>query len=149
VFAISEEEEGAVEALIERFLGEPKVEDFQETEKEAAFFRSAPGPMPGGGAWLEWFYQKLQAPKKRDVDSWNKHFEKLDRWRAAFPDSPTPLTVAARAHITRGWEERGTAYANTVSEARWIIFHDELERAAKLAERARAMAGHDADAARP
>lgn len=144
-FPISAEKIAEIEAATAKFCGDPQSEDFDALEAHAAFIRSAPGPMPSGGQWLIWFYGNLAAPEKRDSDSWKKHFEKLDRWIAAKPESVTPVIIAARAHIARGWEERGGGFANTVSEARWVIFHDQIERATELLEQARDIKDHDAD----
>jgi hypothetical protein len=145
IFYLTPEQADAWNKAADGLKGEATKEDFERLEKQFAFFRQAPGAMWDGTSWLLWFYEILHEPEKHDVDSWNAHFAKLDRWMKAFPESATPLELAARAHLARGWEERGTGYANTVSEARWAIFHDQIEQAYDLLEKAREMKGHDVD----
>lgn len=145
IFLITPEQSDAWEKAENGLKGEPTKEDFERLEKQFEFFRQAPGTMRDGTSWLLWCYEILHEPEKHDVDSWNAHFAKLDRWMKAFPESPTPLELAARTHIARGWEERGSGYANTVSEARWAIFRDQIEQAYELLEKAREMKGHDVD----
>lgn len=142
---ISAEQVTQAEKDFAAFQGNPTREDFARLEDHIALFRAAREPATDGQVWPEWFHQSLQAPQKRDADSWKAHFEKFDRWMAAFPQSPTPLTAKASGHIVLAWEERGSGYANTVSEAQWLLFRDNIERAKELLDKARTLPNHDAD----
>ena len=144
-FEFPKEKVVEIEKDCNKFIeGEPTKDDFARLEEHYALLKTATAPAIDGEVWLEWFYGMLESPTKEDSDSWKLHYEKLDRWRAAFPQSPVPLTAAARAHVKHGWSERGTGLARTVTEAQWLLFHDHLERAKELLDQARELPSHDA-----
>lgn len=144
-FEMPPEQVAEFKDLVANVEGEPAREDFAKLEEHFAAARAAPAPGANGISWLEWYYAHFAAPEKEDLESFKRFWERLDRWIAAFPESPTPLVCKAYSHIHYGWSERGSGYANTVSEARWAVFHDQLESALKLLERARELKGHDAE----
>ena len=64
-----------------------------------------------------------------------------------FPNDPGVEVFKGNAMVEWAWDARGSGYANTVSAAGWIMFHDRLARAAAVLEKA--WAAHPTDPGAP
>lgn len=65
------------------------------------------------------------------------------RWQEAVPESPLPLIYLGKIEITRAWKDRGSGYADTVTEEGWKGFYLHLERATAHLQKATSLAPPD------
>lgn len=95
--------------------------DFAALEAEASHARDGKQRFPGGVWKLYTFYEAVVAPGtgRPSTSAWAAHIEKLKRWVAAEPKSPTPLIALAEAYVSLGFQGRGSGYADTVTDSGW------------------------------
>jgi len=65
---------------------------------------------------LNAFYLVVDRPEKPDDAAEKEHFERLERWQKAMPDSLTPRIALGDAYLHYAWVARGTGYADTITE---------------------------------
>jgi WD40 repeat protein len=110
-------------------------EDFAELERLADELRTTKARFPEGLWKLSRFYAGLSSPGYAD-DQWKGHLERLDRWRAQFPESITEPVVRAESWTSYGWAARGSGYASTVTEEAAKLLADRLADARRILESA-------------
>jgi hypothetical protein len=94
------------------------------------------------------WYTLLSRPQYTGSSDYTHHFVKLEEWGRRMPQSPTPLVVLGRAHVTWAWEARGSGLANTVTEDGGKKFGERLQEAASMLTKAIAMGAQDGEAHR-
>lgn len=88
-----------------------------------------------GGDWKVFHYYKAltaghvieDAPIESD---WVNVIAALTEWEKLSPGSPIPALLLADAYTSYAWFARGNGLANTVSEAKWSLFKDRLNKGA-------------------
>jgi len=99
-----------------------------------------------GGAWkLHSFYAVAQGPGSLTStnDVWQAHIARLNRWVAAYPNSPTSHIALARAYERYAWKARGMGDANTVTADGWKQFKARIQQAREILEASQSIAGKD------
>lgn len=136
------------EELQNRVRGLLKDRNWDELEKIVQELRTKKLRFPGGIWKLDLFYDGLAEPKKHTVPrDWDIFFTKLQEWKAAKPDSVTPLIALGRGYISYAWDARGGGYASTVTEEGWRLFRERLAKAREyLLETAMKMPDKDPEA---
>jgi hypothetical protein len=102
-------------------------DDFTALEYLAARLRSRPSFCPWDARFS--LYDKMLDDTARISYRFSDGDEVLANWLAKFPNSETVRLAVAQQHIWRGWEARGTGWANTVSRDAWQVFHENIEQA--------------------
>jgi hypothetical protein len=102
-------------------------EDFLWLEQTAAKARDGKERFEGGYWVLKDFYDGLM-PKDNSDAEYEKLFERLERWKKAFPDSITARIAVAEAWQSYAGEARGGGYANTVAEEGWRLFQERMKK---------------------
>jgi hypothetical protein len=112
--------------------------NWDELEKLALEYRTQKLRFPSGRWKLEWFYRAVESlPEGRSAPkNWSGYFAALEEWKAAKPQSVTPLIVLGSSYIGYAWEARGTDYAKNVTEEGWRLFRERLVRARAYLEAA-------------
>lgn len=112
--------------------------NWDQLEKRALEYRTQKLRFPSGRWKLELFYSAVEslpeggsAPK-----NWSGYFATLEEWKAAKPQSVTPLIVLGSSYINYAWEARGTDYAKNVTKEGWRLFRERLVKARTLLEAA-------------
>jgi hypothetical protein len=86
-----------------------------------------------GGVWkLFVFYEGVASPAAGDragAADWSKQIEILESWVSASPTSVTARVALAEAYRNVGWKARGGGFSNTVSDANWLQFEKQDEKA--------------------
>jgi len=93
-----------------------------------------------GGMWkLHVMYSGLAQPQGHATEEdWKTHFAQLERWTVAVPSSSAARIALACSYLSYAWDARGGETADTVSESRWRLFSERLEKAqAELNEAAK------------
>lgn len=67
------------------------------------------------------------------------HFARIEKWKAAYPDSITWRVVLAASYRQCGWRERGTGFASTVTEKGWRAFSQYLAKAQAVLDETHAL----------
>lgn len=107
---------------------------FDELEEMAETFRSQRTRKPNGGWLLDDYYGAIDVlVDDETADRKFADYSKLiDEWRAAYPNSPTPIIAKAELLVDYGWHLRGGGYANTVFKNQWKMFGEKLHEAFEL-----------------
>ena len=89
-----------------------------------------------GAIWmLRASYSGLDGPdyysEEGTDEQWQAHFQNLEKWKAAYPDSITARVAAAKSWINYAWQARGGGYADTVSDENSRIFAERITDGAK------------------
>ncbi len=137
-FAITPERRELVEALADFYSDDPADETFAVLEKWLARFRRELKPTPEGIILLEFACEELSHPVTPEPTAaqWEKHLEKLQRWRTLHPDSGSADAVLGHAYFTRGVRARGSGLASTVTAQGWRQLAEDTPRARESLERA-------------
>ena len=117
-------------------------EDFAALDQAAQAWRTSRSRFPGGVWRLFVLYEALSAPPAGDDASnsqWLAHLARLQRWVARRPDSITARIALAESHLDYGWNARGEGFANTVTDAGWRVFGEQLQIAAGILKQAAAL----------
>ncbi|HEV2969689.1 MAG TPA: NPCBM/NEW2 domain-containing protein [Pirellulales bacterium] len=93
----------------------------------------------GGMSLLGSLYESLSNSVDSSDEGWQKHFDRLERWRTAQPASITPLIVLGSAYTDYAWRARGHDYAKNVPEDAWPKFKERLKKARAYFEQAQAL----------
>ncbi len=111
--------------------------DYAQLEKTADDLRKTKARFPEGVWKLPSFYDGITPkPLGARPPDWKGWFDKLDAWKAAFPDSPTQPVARAEALINYAWDARGGGYANTVTSEGWKLLAERLAQARGVLEEA-------------
>lgn len=105
-------------------------EDFPWLEKTASKARESKEKMNGGFWKIRTFYAGIQPLNNTDLE-YQKLFEKLNRWKNAYPDSITPRVAISEAWQSYAGEARGGGYADTVTEEGWRLFRERMGKSEK------------------
>ena len=84
-----------------------------------------------------WDYFSGESP---ELNSWDKDYQKIRRWRAAYPQSACAPLVEAKYWEAYAWHTRGGDYADTVTSEGWQLFAQRLAKADKVLEESRSLA---------
>jgi hypothetical protein len=118
-------------------------EKYETLEKTAADWRQTKARFSNGIWKLRWFFAAFDSPTEKTEEGWKYLFEKLNRWMALYPNSVTARVAAATAWSSYACVGRGDGYASTVSERRWQLYKERLEKAYELASIAPAKPSDD------
>ncbi|MFA6243780.1 MAG: ankyrin repeat domain-containing protein [Candidatus Hydrogenedentales bacterium] len=114
-------------------------EQFDVLEAIAKRLRDEKVRWPNGDWQLDQFYDWLSRQVHFfDAPGEAAHFARIEKWKAAYPDSITWRLVLAGSYRECGWRERGGGYASTVTEAGWKKFHEYLAKAQTALDETRA-----------
>lgn len=111
-----------------RFLFENTVrsllaqKQFDVLERIAANARSTKARFPGGEWKLHWIYEGLQLGVLEAEYAWRAHFDNLNAWMTAYPDSITAKIAAGKSQVIYAWKARSDKYAEEVPEEAWQTF---------------------------
>jgi hypothetical protein len=78
------------------------------------------------GVWQPDFYSETASDEQ-----WQAHFAKLDKWKAAYPESISARVAAAKSWAFYAWQARGEGLGASVSEENFSIFDKRIARAKK------------------
>ncbi len=98
------------------------------------------------GDWkLHALYGVVQGPGSLTStdDVWTAHLARLQRWVAAYPNSPTPHVALGRAYTRYAWKARGLGYAKTVTSQGWKQYRERIAQARATLEDAKTLAQKD------
>lgn len=137
-FAITPERREWLEALADFYSDDPADETFAALEKWLVRFRRELKPTAEGIILLEFAYEALSHPVLREPTAaqWEKHLEKLQRWRTLHPESDSADAALGHAYFTRGMYARGSGLASTVTAQGWKQLAEDIPRARESLERA-------------
>jgi hypothetical protein len=89
-----------------------------------------------GGVWLlSASYSGLQGPNyysnEGTDEQWQSHFENLQKWKAAYPNSISARVATANSWVMYAWKARGSATVNSVSNEHFRTFDERIGEARK------------------
>lgn len=64
-----------------------------------------------------------------------KFYNQIEEWEKAYPDSPAPKLVRARAAVTTAWKFRGGDFAAATTRPNFERFHEELRKAERMVKK--------------
>jgi tetratricopeptide (TPR) repeat protein len=99
-----------------------------------------------GLTMLNQTYVGMAWPKDHNAGAWKKHLDRLERWKTAKPNSPTPLVALGDSYIRYAWKARGEGYAYTVTEDSAKAMEERIARARENLEQAMKMKPNDPEA---
>ncbi|MGC2236023.1 MAG: hypothetical protein WA584_07670 [Pyrinomonadaceae bacterium] len=117
--------------LSRRAFEELEKENFAWIEQQAEKARKGKELLPGGYWKIAYIYFGLDAPANNTDEAYQKHFERLNRWKEKFPKSITARVALASSWFSYSAEASGTGYAYTVSDEDRKLSHERLENAEK------------------
>jgi hypothetical protein len=107
--------------------------NFDELEKIVRDARQTKGRVVGGtwklALYYEAIYKTFLTPDSTESD-WKMHFDSLNKWIAAKPESAAARISLAKAYVDYAWVARGGGYAGTVSDRSWELFNERIGLAA-------------------
>jgi len=116
---------GEFAAKVYQKLGE---EDFAWLEETASKARKNKERLKGGYWAIRTFYSGIQ-PGYNSEAEYEKLIEKLNRWKTAYPESPTPYIALFEAWAAYAVDARGTGYVDTVSRENWQLYKERMKNA--------------------
>lgn len=78
-----------------------------------------------------------------EARDWQIRYDRLSEWREKFPRSATVELAQAIYYFEYAYAVRGSGYANTVKNEAWPTFHENMEKAHQLLEKASPAAKQD------
>jgi hypothetical protein len=108
-------------------------EKYETLEKIAADLRRTKARFPDGIWKLRYFYLAFESPTEKNEEGWKHHLNKLSQWMERYPNSVTARVATGYGWLKYGTYARGTNYASTVSERRWQLLKERLDKAYELA----------------
>ncbi len=114
---------------------------FEQLEEIAGAARSQKERYRGGAWKLRIFYKTIQEPGSLTATdaAWDAHIDRLRRWIAAKPNSPTPRVALAQSYLQLAWKARGNGYANTVTSDDWKLFNQRVQQAQETLQQAESL----------
>ena len=109
--------------------------DFQQLEMEAREIRGNQARLQGGVWKLYGFYEAVSAPNGgagASASDWIAHFDALQKWIRAYPDSATARIALANSYIDYAWRARGTGNGDSVSDLAWSVFAHRIDLAESI-----------------
>jgi hypothetical protein len=102
-------------------------EDFAQLEKIAKQNRIEKGHLIGG-VWKIWAFHggtgwPVSASKPSESE-WQAQFAILKKWNAAYPNSTAARLSLAYLYINYSWAERGSGFADSITDAQWKLFYE-------------------------
>lgn len=106
-------------------------EDFRQLDQLADTTLTQKQRLLGGGWKLKAFYTALRDPGSFTAtdDAWNAHFDRLERWISASPDSSAPRVALAESQIRFAWKARGNGPGSKVTAESWSLFNERIDAA--------------------
>ena len=121
-------------------------EQFDQLEKLMTEYRSQKTEFYQGPIPLRVAYDELDGLNRNSTDDiWQAYLAKLEKWKAAYPESPTPLVVLGKVYTSWAWKARGSGYANTVTDEGWRLMRERLAKAREYLETADKLSVRDAE----
>lgn len=118
--------------LSEAIVEDIKASDFKSLidaasswEKQGCLLKSGE---PRINYWLSGFSRSFSRL------GWGNSLEKIEKFKAVYPDSPLPLLAEARYWSDYANNARGSGYARTVTPEGWRLFKERLEKSESLME---------------
>ena len=116
-------------------------EKFEQLDCLADRARSNKEKFPGGAWKLHTIYVSLDSPVQYPVAhatpaEWGVHFQHLQKWVTARPQSITARVALARAYLDYGYEARGEGSSDTVSQNGWKLFKERSAEAKRILQEA-------------
>jgi hypothetical protein len=104
-------------------------EKFKELDEFGSAARSSKARFAGGGWLLYTFYIGVAHPRDNTDEGWQALIARLQRWKAASPQSISASVALASAYVSWAWKARGTGVAETVSADAWPLFEERIHQA--------------------
>lgn len=98
---------------------------FSELENMADKFRTEKTRFPDGGWKISAFYLSFEDP----YYGWDDLLQNLDIWLKLYPNSITARVATGNVWCAYAWAARGSGYADTVTEKKWNLFNDRINKA--------------------
>ena len=139
-------EREAIRATVLRLFS---ANDFNALEDLSASYRSTASRTPSGVWHLALFYAGLNhaieeaQPPSQGEAAFSEAEHKVQRWVAAYPDSPSAHIVYGMLLVARGWSYRGNEYASQVPREAWEPFRRNIALARAYLEEHKSIAAAD------
>jgi len=114
---------------IQRML---KEEQFEKLDTLAEEIRKSRKILDNGGSALSRFYNDL-------TENYDKEKEIIrlinlcEKWKRAYPNSPTPLIALSALYRDYAWQARGSGWAGTITNEQWDLFYERMKKADEYA----------------
>jgi len=121
--------DGSYQAHIGMIFGQG---DFSQVEMEAREIRGNQARLHGGVWKLYGFYEAISTPNGgtgAGESDWIAHFDALQKWLRAYPDSATARIALANTYINYAWRARGSVTADSVQDLAWDLFAHRIDLA--------------------
>ncbi len=114
-------------------------EQFKKLDVVAEEIRKSRKILDDGGSTLSQFYNQLTENSGNEKET-KRLINLFERWRRAYPDSPTPLVALSMLYIDYAFIARGTGWGKTITDEQWELFYERMNKAyeyanTKIAER--------------
>lgn len=106
-----------------------KEEHFAELERYARGLIDRKARFADGTWRIYTFFNNLSDPYS---SNWKVYIDRLERWRAAFPNSVISQTALGEGLFDWAADARGESYADKVTDGKWLQFKERLARAHKV-----------------
>jgi hypothetical protein len=106
-----------------------KAERFAELECYARDLISRKARFADGTWRIYTFFNNLSDPY---ASNWKLYIDRLEHWRAAFPDSAISQTALGEGLFDWAADARGESYADKVTDEKWQQFKERLARAREV-----------------
>ncbi|MEW6068880.1 MAG: DUF4034 domain-containing protein [Nitrospirota bacterium] len=122
--AVAPAEELAKETIQELL----KEEQFEKLDKIAEELRKSRKMLINGSSALSIFYNELtdNNGSEQEIVSLINLYEK---WKKAYPDSPTPLVALSIIYTDYAYMARGSGWAGEVTDKQWELFYMRMNKA--------------------
>jgi len=133
-------DEDRVAQIVRKILIDAFDGNFDELESLAAKMKKEPPLEKYGVRRMAAFYQGFRNYSdwnRQDAGNWyGKLLDKMDAWKAAYPESPYPWIAKSGLLIDYAWWARGGDFASEVTDAQWRRFGERLEEALETLQQA-------------
>ena len=120
------------EPILRQMIRLVEQKDYDEIERLAELCRNPEERFASHRSPLWLLYAALRNVEKRDKQHYAERIEELEKWVANSPNSLTARVALANVLKDYAYFVRGSGFADTVSERRFKVFHEQLSRAEKV-----------------
>jgi len=101
---------------------------FDVLEQEAARLRRSGEKFGDGSFKLDLFYRALLESSDNTEERYQRDFARFEEWARAYPRSLTKSIALSHFYNAYAWDARGTDWGHTVTEERWRLMKERLEK---------------------
>ena len=109
-----------------------KEEQFEKLDAVAEELRKTRKILDNGGSALSRFYNNLTVNygKEKEIV---RLINLCEKWKRAYPKSPTPLIALSMLYTDYAWQARGSGWAGTLTDEQWNLFYARMKKADEYA----------------